>query len=122
MPLFVMQTRLAVLIERGRYADALGLLSSLDLATYVEQAQIAGPLGRPQFWAVQDDGLSIPYIQGLEDIKDDAASQIEADAWVMPGTSDTPKDDAQRDWQQKATKAARTLNELLFIAIDESGE
>jgi hypothetical protein len=122
MPLFVMQTRLFVLVERGRYADALGLLKSLDLGSYVDEALIAGPLGRPQFWGVMEDGLTIPHVQGLDSIKEDAAIQIEEDAWVIPGTSDTPGDDTQRDWQEQATKAARKINELLYTATDTPEE
>ncbi|MFN3168594.1 MAG: hypothetical protein ACE37H_16160 [Phycisphaeraceae bacterium] len=120
VPLFVVQTRLAMLIDRGRYEDATGLLSSLKLSSYVEEAEIAGPLGRPQFWAVQQDGVWIPYVRGLDAIKPDAAAQIREDAWVMPGTSDASDGEAERAWRAQATKAATMLNEMLYLAVDES--
>lgn len=119
MSLFEVQVRVQTLIKIDQYDDAIALLNSMDMPTYIKEGVLAGPEGRPQYWAVKEDGLDLPYIQTVESLSEKDRLQIELDAWVVPGTNDTPATDIEKAWQQTATAVATKYNTALYAAVLE---
>lgn len=116
MPLFEVQSRIAIMIDNGQYAGARALLTGMDLVSYVEEGRIAGEDGLPQYWAVKEDGTTLPYLGQVEAVtgNQELMAEIKQTLWVVPGTSNSPQPGEEQDWQDTARRVAGMFNKLLY--------
>lgn len=119
MPLSALQEKIRTLVFADQYDQAIDLLNSLDLASYVPASRSAAIESRPQYWAVMEDGVSLPYLWEI-DLPISEAIQIKEDAWILPGTSDSQSFGAETRWQNAAKKQAKRFNQLLYESINQT--
>ena len=117
MSLIEVQVRLETLVKFQHYREATDLLQRLDLPTYIKDAAVAGPMVRPQYWAIAVEGAELPMVDGVAGLSKEQKQQIESDAWVLPDSATGSAKGDEGDWRHAAGKRASQFNTLLHDAV-----